>query len=153
MNNKIGLSVVGLFLAGMIYFAYSTDRYIEIATNFRNIDRYWFLYALLSIILYWLIEAKIINNIIKELEGKQKYIDAFKVSMIGQFFSGIIPFATGGQPAQLVIMNNQKIPVGKGSSALMCKFIVYKGTLVIYSAILILFKTKILLVMLIICSH
>ena len=91
---------------------------------------------------YWLIEAKIINNLIIKLEGKQRYRDAFKVSMIGQFFSGITPFSTGGQPAQLVLLTKQKIPVGKGSSVLMNKFVVYQGTLVIYSALLLLLKAE-----------
>ena len=141
-NNKLGLVIVTLLFSGGFYFLLSSGKYVEIMNRFLELEKLWLLCAFLSIVFYWLIEAKIINNLIIKLEGKQRYRDAFKVSMIGQFFSGITPFSTGGQPAQLVLLTKQKIPVGKGSSVLMNKFVVYQGTLVIYSALLLLLKAE-----------
>lgn len=145
-KNKIGLVVVFIILLTSIIYMISSGKYLEVYSHYLIMNKLWLLYALFSIIIYWLLEAKIINNLIRKLEGNQTYREAFKVSMIGQFFSGITPFATGGQPAQLIELVKQKISVGKGSSVLMNKFIVYQGILVIYSAVLLILKAKMFII-------
>lgn len=111
----------------------------------KSMNKWWLLSAMGLILLYWLIETKIVHLLINKLYKKKRFKDAFKVSMIGQFFSGITPFATGGQPAQLVLLTKLDIPVGMGSSMLMSKFIIYQGILVLYAAVLLILKANMFL--------
>lgn len=144
-KNKFWLSIGGLFIVGVIIYLFTSGQYINVVNALQTMDKMWLLYGLGLIGLYWFIESKIVHILVSKLHQPIAFKSALKVSMIGQFFSGITPFATGGQPAQLVLLSKAKVPVGKGSSILMSKFIVYQAVLVIYAAILLLLKAKMFL--------
>ncbi len=70
---------------------------------------------------------------------KTRLFQCFGYSFIGFFFSGITPSATGGQPAQLVIMKKNGIPLGDATLTLMTVALLYKLVLVLIGAGLLLF--------------
>lgn len=141
-NNRWGIAfVIGVIVAFSGYLV-SSGKIEIVMKHIWNLNLNWLGAAAMAIIVYWLLEAKMVNNIICSMGGHQSFYEAFKITMIGQFFSGITPFASGGQPMQLYLLTKQKIPVGKGTSALMSKFIVYQGTLVVYAVVLLILKAK-----------
>jgi len=91
-------------------------------------------------LLYWVFEAKILQNTVFLMKKNYKFKESFKVTLIGQYFNSITPFASGGQPMQLYALIKQGLGAGKSASALMIKFILYQGILTIYSLILIFWK-------------
>ena len=93
-------------------------------------------------VLYWIFEAKTLQSIIFLMKKDYKFKKAFKVTMIGQYFNSITPFASGGQPMQLYALTKQELGAGSSGSALMIKFIIYQSILTIYSLILILWKAS-----------
>ncbi|MCT4660750.1 MAG: flippase-like domain-containing protein [Tissierellales bacterium] len=141
-NNKWGILFVVGVIAAFSFYLVSTGKINTVMEHMGSINKNWLLAALGASITYWILEAKMVNNMIRSMGGHQTYFEAFKITIIGQFFSGITPFASGGQPMQLYLLTKQKVPVGKGSSALMSKFIIYQGTLVVYALILLLFKSS-----------
>jgi len=144
-KNKFWLSIGALFILIACTYLYTSGQYINVYHALKSMNKWWLLSAMSLILVYWLIETKILHLLINELYKKKRFKDALKVSMIGQFFSGITPFATGGQPAQLVLLSKLKVPVGMGSSMLMSKFVIYQGILVLYAAILLIFKANLFL--------
>lgn len=144
-KNKFWLSVGALFLITACIYLYTSGQYINVYHALKSMNKWWLLSGIGLILLYWLIETKIIHLLINKLYKKKRFKEAFKVSMIGQFFSGITPFATGGQPAQLVLLSKLEVPVGMGSSMLMSKFIIYQGILVLYAAVLLILKANMFL--------
>ncbi|MBA5735222.1 flippase-like domain-containing protein, partial [Escherichia coli] len=60
-------------------------------------------------------------------------------TMIGQFFNTITPMATGGQPAQLVMLTKQGMDAGRGSSVLLVKFIIYQAMVVLNFLVILIF--------------
>lgn len=62
--------------------------------------------------------------------------------MIGQLFNCITPFASGGQPIQAYYMTRGGMPVGKATSVLLAKFIVYQTVLALYSAGVLIFEYR-----------
>ena len=86
------------------------------------------IYIILGIIamfLYFILESLNINNILKKLGHKINIIKSLKYSLIGFFFSGITPAATGGQPMEIYYMKKEKIPVTHSTLALLiqlCSF-------------------------------
>lgn len=60
--------------------------------------------------------------------------DAWRIAMIGQYYSGITPAATGGQPMQIYELNKCGVPVGVGSSAMIVKFICFQTALMLSGA-------------------
>lgn len=139
-------SIIGvLFLLAAVSYLMVSGQYIQIITTVHSMNKFWLLLALVLTMTYWFFEAKILDMLIENLYEKRRFRDSFKVSMIGQFFSGITPFATGGQPAQLMVLKKQEIPMGMGSTILMSKFVVYQAILVVYAAILLILKANLFL--------
>jgi len=96
----------------------------------------YLLLAFLCMIGYWVFDALIITNISKMLNIKNNIIQSLKFTMIGQYYSLITPFSSGGQPAQIYSMVNDSIPIGKATSILIEKFIIYQIIVTLYSIIM-----------------
>lgn len=99
-------------------------------------------YALLCIVFYWIFETFVLQSICSKLSKKIDVVTCFRTTMVGQLFNCITPLASGGQPMQAVVLNQNNIPIGQASCILLAKFIVYQTTLTIYSFVLIFLKLE-----------
>jgi len=141
-KKQFWLIISFVFIIAAITYLSVSGQYINVLNALSSMNKGWLLISLLFIGFYWLIESGIVHLLINRLYIKKRFRDSLRVSMIGQFFSGITPFASGGQPAQLLLLNKIDVPVGIGSSILMSKFIIYQSVLVIYAAGLLVIKGK-----------
>ena len=74
---------------------------------------------------YFLFETLNVKNILRRLGNRLSIINGLKYSLIGFFFSGITPAATGGQPMQIYYMKKNGIQVTNSTLALLiqiCSF-------------------------------
>ncbi|WP_062052560.1 lysylphosphatidylglycerol synthase transmembrane domain-containing protein [Bacillus sp. JCM 19034] len=123
-------------------------RKVDIATvwiGLKSANVFWLFGGMGAMFLYWLLEAFVLHRISKEVNGRQNVWQSFKITMAGQFFNTITPFASGGQPAQLYMLSKIGMDIGSGSSVLLIKFIIYQAMLVINSFIVLLFGYRYLL--------
>ncbi|MCB2293135.1 flippase-like domain-containing protein [Clostridium algoriphilum] len=116
--------------------------WVDLIHQIKNLQIRWIIAAIFSMVLYWIFEAKTLQSIIFLIKKDYKFKKAFKVTMIGQYFNSITPFASGGQPMQLYALTKQGLGAGNSGSALMIKFIIYQTILTIYSLILIFWKAS-----------
>ena len=140
--NLVFISLSAIILLIVII---STQGFDGLMHQLANIRYPWIAGALICMLLYWGLEAVVLHIITTFLHEKQKTSDSFKITMIGQFFNSITPFATGGQPAQLYAMIRDGVEAGHAGSILMIKFIVFQTILTIYSLIIILLKAAYLI--------
>lgn len=96
--------------------------------------------ALVMMILDWFFDGLVLNNITKTVHGKINYFKSLKIAVIGQYYSAITPFSTGGQPVQVYLMSKDSISVPKGSTILFNKFIIYQMAVTFYSLVMFIFK-------------
>jgi hypothetical protein len=82
---------------------------------------------------YWLLNAGILRLLFRTEHDQLTWKHAIQLTMVGQYYSAITPFATGGQPAQILSMTAKKIPVGRATSLLMIKFLIYQICVVLYA--------------------
>lgn len=143
MKFKIGSLFSGLFLTLSIIYIIYKDLHITLFKALSDINIYWFIIALSCALIYVCFEATILWLLVNK-DQKYPYLKALKVTVIGLFFSGITPFNTGGQPAQIIELKNQEIGVGKSSSYLMIKFIIYQAILVVYTSLVLVYKLPML---------
>lgn len=129
-----------IIVGGLTYLIY-TGQYTMVIEAIQQMNKFWLSIGIMAIGFYWLLEAIILHESVSKLHKKVPFRKMLKVSMIGQFFSGITPFASGGQPAQLVILRKENIPLGVGTSVLMSKFVIYQSVLVFYALALLLLKS------------
>lgn len=139
-KNLINISVVVLIFIVMTVYFLAVDGIDNIISVLKTVNISWALIGLTLIILYWLLEALCLYIVEKKIYKKQKFINSLKVSMIGQLFNSLTPFSSGGQPMQAVAMKCEGKSVSKSATILLIKFIVYQATLVIYTALILIFE-------------
>ena len=93
--------------------------------------------GLLCMFIYWGIEAGLLDMLLRKVSPKVKLWTSVKATIIGQYYSAITPFASGGQPAQLYEMSKDNVPGGKATAVLVSKFLLFQVTVTLYSFILI----------------
>ncbi len=95
--------------------------------------------AIILLMGYWLLEACMIRRLIIKTHGNQikdpGWI-ALKTTLIGQYYSHITPFSSGGQPMQLYWLKKHNISMSHGTSVLVTKFLLYQITVTVYALIL-----------------
>lgn len=90
-------------------------------------------------VFYVCAEGFMIWYLLRAIGRKPHLAQCFGYSFIGFFFSGITPSATGGQPAQLVVMKKNGISLGDATLTLMTVALLYKLVLVLTGTGLVLF--------------
>lgn len=142
MKNKIFNSVV-VILSTFVFLSFFifSNGLNNLGKQLRTLNIYWIVTAVLCIIIYWTFETFILFIITKTLyPSGHLLVKSLKFAMLGQFFSAVTPFQSGGQPAQLYSMSKNGIPVGFSGSILMTKFIIHQVTLTIYLILVLIFK-------------
>ena len=116
------------------------DDFNNIILTLKKID---IKYILLAIILYFLsIGIKgIVNYLIVNDKSKITIKEAIKHNIIIQFFNGITPFSTGGQPMEVYLLTEHKISISKATDYTVQSFIFYQIALVICGVIAVIYNS------------
>lgn len=125
----------------MMLLIFKTNQIDNMVAALKEIKPLFIGVAILLVMGYWLFEAYILYRLIKHSEAHLSFASALKITLAGQFFNGITPFASGGQPAQLYMLHKCSVPIGTGASVLTRKFIIYQAALVLYSLIVVAFES------------
>ncbi len=139
---KIFNIVLLVFSVGiLIYFCVSNNNLVTLINTLPYLNPFWLLCAIFSMVLFWITDSLIICKVTSSVykKGYTKK-DALKVTMVGQYFNSISPFAVLGQPMQIITMLRQGISTGLAFSILIQKFLIYQSSLTIYSLLVIIFK-------------
>lgn len=111
--------------------------------------------ALMSASPMWIIFSFILMGIYFFLDGINLYTfgrlykkdytfkQGFTNAVSGTFFNGVTPFSSGGQFAQVYIFNRQGITPANSASILLMAFIVYQSVLVLFTAIIMIFRYRV----------
>ncbi len=128
-----------IIIASVIVIKGELKNIVEAIVDIRPI---FLLLGLMLIGAYWIFEAIILHRLLLHAKERLSFWKSLRITLAGQFFNGITPFASGGQPAQLYMLHRLKVPLGTGASVLTKKFIIYQVALVIYSFIVLIFETR-----------
>lgn len=116
------------------------DDLIEIIKIIKEMN---YFYIIIAIILYFLslsIKAYIIYKSVNDKE-KLSLKESIKHNIITQFFNGITPFSSGGQPMEIYMLTEHGISLSKATSITIQNFIFYQTALVIFGTIAVLYNT------------
>lgn len=106
--------------------------------------RFLFL-GIACMLVFWVFEACMLDMLMQKLSGRRQLWTTIKMTIVGQYYSFITPFASGGQAAQLYIMQKDSIASSKGTVILASKFIIFQVTVTLYSLILVVWHLKTLI--------
>ena len=135
----INILIILLFGGAAIYFSMGDD----ISSSFQALlhtNPIWILISLLLMCLYYIFDGTILYLFARLYKKTYTFKQGLKNALSGIFWCGITPFSSGGQFAQVYIFNKQGIIPTHSASILLMAFIVYQSILVIYTAIIMIFR-------------
>ncbi len=129
--DKVKKNTILIFVITIILlFIILKDDFSNIVASLKSMDiKYMFLailFYLLSLAIKGYSNYLIINN-----KKKISIVEAIKHNIIVQFFNGITPFSTGGQPMEIYMIAEHKISALKAANQTIQSFIFYQAALVI----------------------
>ncbi len=138
-SNKLNLIICGVAFVIMLVVLFSEGA-DNIVNALMQLNPLFLLLAIVCMVVYWLGEALGLHFAAKSLEPETKFRSTLLVTMIGQYFNCITPFASGGQPMQVYTFMKRGMPLGSAMTALLSRFIVYQFTLTLFSAVFLIFR-------------
>ena len=124
-------TIVLLIITFLVLFFVLKDDFSDIVDTLLRMNTWYIFMALLAIFVYLFIKAYVSYISVNE---KKKYslLEAFKHTMIVQFFNGVTPFSTGGQPMEIYMLTEHDISASRATSIVLQNFIFYQTALVIF---------------------
>lgn len=136
--------LIGLF--GVTLWIILNENYIgNLPSLIKSTNKLYLLMAFLCLLIYWICEAYIIYAMKRTLNIKGSYGKSLKVTMIGQYYSAITPFSTGGQPVQVYSLVSEGVPIGKATSIFINKFLIFQVVVISYSILMFILRFKFLI--------
>lgn len=136
-NKKTSASMLFLILLIVVTFLWFFHEYDfhETMQALKNVSLIFLLAAIVSNLLFVLCEAYNLYAILVSIQADVRFRKCVKYVFVECYFCAITPSASGGQPAQILYMRDDGIPLGKSSIALLIIAITYKGSLLLYAAV------------------
>jgi uncharacterized protein (TIRG00374 family) len=133
--NVISLGLTALLLWGVVV---GNQGVGGLLARWGSLHLRWMIAALACMVSYWLLEAVALHGLIACLYTGVPFACNVRTAMIGQLYSALTPFSSGGQPVQVIYMQRDGLDTGGSASVLVVKSIVYQaGVMVVaFSAIL-----------------
>ncbi len=123
-----------------LYYVFHGEDLPKILKYMKDANSLYWILGVIFVIIYILSESVIMHYLLATLGYKVRFIKCSVYSFVGFFFCCITPSATGGQPAQAVIMRRDDIPVHVSTVILLAITIAYKMVLLFYAALIFIFR-------------
>lgn len=134
-RNQISAGIVVLLTAITIYYLVQElhGKGQQLEEAWRVLDWRWLLAGLLMMIASILFEALATRALMSRDDQKRvHWTTMIKVPLMNLLGSGLTPFASGGQPAQLWALAKAKVETGRALSVILMKFLVYQIVVVLF---------------------
>ena len=138
LKKWLGPIIILLTLTAVIVIGLVTGTLKDAVKAVLNADPVFIALCVVSYFCYILMNALSLRSFLKREGYKLGIRDALTVSLTGVYYSNITPGATGGQPMQVFRLSQYGVPVGLGTSAVICSLLawhVMRVALVIAAAI------------------
>lgn len=123
---------------------FNNNNFKETMRIIANVNYGYILLGIVVMIFYFVFESLNIKNILRRLRTKVSVIKGIKYSLIGFFFSGITPAASGGQPMQIYYMKKDNIPVTQSTLTLLMQVCSFHTMTIICGVVGLIWNYKIL---------
>lgn len=129
-NIKKNTYIILIITIIVMYFVLRSD-FNNIITTLLKVDIKYIILAIIAFFLSLVFKAYISY---KTVDDKEKYslLEAIKHNVIIQFFNGVTPFSTGGQPMEIYMLTKHKINANRGTMITLQNFIFYQIALVLF---------------------
>lgn len=135
MKFKKKNAIIIFIILSIILFFLLKDDYQNIVNTLLLASKKLIFIAVLMMVLYWIIKAFSLYLVVKNNGVKVKYYKILELVIINQFFCGITPFAVGGEPMQIYMLNKMGIEMLPATNMVIQEFILYQISLILIGII------------------
>src|SRR5574344_2248818 len=134
IKNKLNILLLILITLVVLYFSLK-DNYEVIIKQIANLNIIWFFLAALLVVICWLLRSFILKKLINDFHPRYTLLKALRIVLSTQFFNAVTPFATGGQPFQIITLNKQGLKMSEATNVTIQASIIYQIALVLLGII------------------
>lgn len=137
----IGVIIVVAFTIITLCLLFKSEEIAKFPELMKRLDIRFLCLAVLCMLIYLLINSTLIYIIGKEISKDITFLKSIYLSFVGQYYSLITPFASGGQPAQIYAMKSRyNIPLSVGTTITVKKFLVFQVVVSLYAIVMFFMK-------------
>lgn len=127
-------TIILLLLTIIVLIFVLKDNFTNIINALSTMDYKYILLAIFFFFLSIILKAYVNYKSVAD-KSKINLKEAIKHNLIAQFFNGITPFSTGGQPMEIYMLTEHDIKTSQATNITIQNFIFYQTALVIYGII------------------
>jgi len=142
MKNLNKNGIILLVITIIVLFFVIKDDFYNIINALSKANIIFIIVGIGFTISYWFFKSLALHNIVKEYKEKIKVRQIFKQITITQFFNGITPFASGGQPMQVYMLGKSGIKFTHSTNIIVQDFILYQMALITHGVIAVFLNWK-----------
>lgn len=138
MKRSLNFIFIGVISILTCYLLFRNNEIGNILKIFSEIDKVFFSISIFMMAIYLGLEAFMLHTLLN-LNSKERIRSwvSIKSMFIGQFYSLLTPFASGGQPMQLVELIRDGVSGVYATAVLINKFLYFQVGVTLYSLVLI----------------
>ena len=140
MGRKLNIALCAAAFIVMFIYLFVAGEGEQTINAFTSFNYAFLLLVLVGIVLYWILEAVSMQLICNDLFKGFSFFKTVIVTIIGQYFNCITPLSSGGQPMQAYYYTRFGLPVEHAMPMLLCRFIAYQFTMIVYAVIVLLLR-------------
>lgn len=132
MKNKKSLIniIILVIITGIVLYFSLKDNFSSIIHQILTLNPFWFVLAIFLVVCYWLFKTIEVYQVIRNFKPDYTFKQTLRLMLSTQFFNAITPFASGGQPFQIYMLNKSGIKITDSTNIIIQNFIVYQIPLV-----------------------
>lgn len=134
LKNKVNILTLVLITILVLYISLK-DNFGEVVKGFTKLNIFWIIIALIFTIGYYFFRSLSLYNCASKFKKNVSFKEIMRMVYITQFFDGITPSSSGGQPYQIYSFNKQNIKIADATNITIQNFIVYQIALVLLGLI------------------
>lgn len=131
MKNAKRNTIILLIVAVIVMYFVMKDDFQDIVDNLILANKWLILLCVVFMIIYWGLRALSLYLIVKKYRKRIKFKTMFHQTIVTQFFNGITPFATGGEPMQVYMLTKSGVKFANATNIIVQEFIMYQIALII----------------------
>lgn len=140
MNKKIKKGIVNaiifiLFVFLTFYTIFKDNNISQILEAIKFVDFKYIIVAIFCMCFFVCAEGINIARTLKIQNCKINFISGIKYALVGFFFSGVTPSASGGDPMQMYYMTKDDLPLGQSALAVITEFSSFQFVTIIISIV------------------
>ena len=135
MKNTKRNTIILLIICLIVLYFVVKDDFADIVDNLILANKWLILLSVLLIVGYWLLRSLALFIVVRKYKKNIKYSKMLHQILITQFFNGITPFATGGEPMQVYMLKKSGVKVAQATNIIVQEFIMYQMALVLMGVV------------------